>query len=83
MEHVCVHVAIEGGSEAWAAITAGLKAAPDVQLVRERDAGERVDVVFYDVNDPASAALMKAPDPRRGFWTVGVDLTARQVVALS
>lgn len=83
MEHMCVHVAIQGASDDWAPVTAGLAAATDVLLVDGREAKARVDVVFYDATDAALAASMAALDPRREFWTIGIDLAAKQVVELS
>jgi hypothetical protein len=83
MEHICVHVAIEGASEAWAPISTELQAATDIQLVPGQLEDQRVDVVFYDVCDPVATRLLATPDSKRPFWTIGVDLTKRCVVELS
>ena len=83
MEHIRVHVAIEGASEVWNPVSEGLSAAPDVQLVHGVREGERVDVLFYEVSDPVAAQFAAQPESQREFWTIGVDLEDRRVVELS
>ncbi len=83
MEHICVHVAIEGTSEAWRSVGRRLQAADAVRLVAGRGTPERVDVVFYDVSDDAAARRFSIADERREFWVIGVDLDSGRVVSLA
>ena len=57
--------------------------APDVELVAGVGDGERVDVVFYDVNAPGIGQVMAALQNQQNLWTIGVDLSRRQVVELA
>ncbi|MCJ7551600.1 MAG: hypothetical protein MUQ30_18160 [Anaerolineae bacterium] len=83
MEIVSVRVAVHGSSEAWVPVCDALRQARDVELVAGNGAGDRVDVVFYDVGQPGISQAIAALREERNLWTIGVDLGQRQVVELS
>jgi len=83
MQVFSVRVAIHGSSEAWRPVRDALRGAPDVELVIGNGDGERVDVVFYDVDAPGISQAMAALQHRQHVWTIGVGLSERRIVELA
>jgi len=83
VEIVSVRVAVHGSSEAWAPVCDALRQAPDVELVAGNGVGERVDVILYDVDAPGISRTVAALRDKHSLWTIGVDLSQRQVVELA
>lgn len=83
MEIVSVRVAVHESSEAWAPVCDALRQARDVELVAGNGSGQRVDVILYDVGAPGISRTVAALRDEHYLWTIGVDLSQRQVVELA